>query len=186
MEVEIDFEDGRAKCQVAEVTQTPTEGKLFYVNSLGIDRKDFQNPKRDPMQERTRQIIQEAFAEVDKHPEKYAAPFYTLIPEKNWIAYKTPSELNEYANYLGGVMANWVEQALEWAQRIFNGESWETICNNADTAKWYRMIRWKNGYYWIIGGSRDGNIHFPASGVLFDDYYYYLLLDTVPLVVIRK
>ena len=32
-------------------------------------------------------------------------------------------------------MADWVEQAFEWAQRISNGESWKTICNDADTAK---------------------------------------------------
>ena len=138
-------------------------------------------------QEWTRQIIQKAFAEVDKHPEKYASAFYTLMPEKKWNGLKTVAELNAYANDLDGQMADWVEQALEWAQRLFNGESWETICNNADTANWYRVILWKNGCYRLVGGSRNYNVLNPASDVFDYDYgSFNCIYDTVPLVVLKK
>ena len=183
MKLEIVFKDGNAY----DVAQTPTEGKLFEVNPLGIDRSKFEKPMSDQQQEWTRQIVQEAFAEVDKHPEKYASVFYTLIPEKKWDGCKTVEELETYAKELDGWTADWVEQALEWAQRIFNGESWEAICNNADTANWYRMIIWKNGYGRLVGGSRDNDNDLPASDVADDDYVSSSrIIYTVPLVVIKK
>ena len=174
MKLEIVFKDGRKEtfdrvesfnvteekfaneeCLVYEVVQSPIEGKLFEVNPLEIDRKIFGKQMEDQRQERTRQTILEAFVEVDKYPEKYASPFYTLMPKKKWKGFKTVAELNEYANGLGGLMADWVEQALEWAQRISNGESWGAICNAPDTANSYRMIVWKNGYARLVGGSRE-------------------------------
>lgn len=206
MKMEIVFKDGRketfdsvasfnvteeqitnGECHVLDVGKTPTEGKLFEVNPLGIDRSKFEKPMSDWRQELTRQTILEAFAEVDKHSEKYASTFYTLIPEKTWDGYKTFAELQAYANDLGGVMADWVEQALEWSQRICNSESWEAICNNSDTANWYRMILDKNGYYELVGNSRDHNFYSPASYVFFD-YHNPIdrLIYTVPLVVLKK
>lgn len=201
MKLEIVFKDGRKETfdgvasfnvteeqiHASDVAQIPTKGKLFEVNPLGIDRSKFEKPMSKKRQEWTRQIIQEAFAEVDKHPEKYASAFYTLIPEKKWDGYKTVAELKAYANGLGGLMADWVEQALEWAQRLFNGESWEAICNNADTANWYRMILWKNGYCRLVGGSRNNGYYFPASVVDDDDYSSCSRIRyTVPLVVLKK
>ena len=202
MKLEIVFKDGRKEtfdgvvsfneitkeeCHASDLAQTPSEGKLFEVNPLGIDRSKFEKPMSNRKQEWTRQIIQKAFAEVDKHPEKYASAFYTLMPEKKWNGYKTVAELNAYANDLDGQMADWVEQALEWAQRLFNGESWETICNNADTANWYRVILWKNGCYRLVGGSRNYNVLNPASDVFDYDYGpFNCIYDTVPLVVLKK
>lgn len=206
MKLEIVFKDGRKEtfdgvasfnvteektaneeCHASDVAQIPTEEKPFEVNPLGIDRSKFEKSMSDQRQEWTRQIIQEAFAEVDKHPERYASAFYTLIPEKKWNGYKTVAELKEYANELGGLMADWVEQALEWAQRIFNGESWEAICNNADTANWYRVILWKNGYYRLVGGSRCSINSSPASFVFPRGYVYNgSIVFTVPLVVLKK
>ena len=107
------------------------------------------------------------------------------MPEKKWNGLKTVAELNAYANDLDGQMADWVEQALEWAQRIFNGESWETICNNADTANWYRVILWENGCYRLVGGSRNNNNNNPASDVNNNDYNSNNRINnTVPLVVL--
>ena len=202
MKLEIVFKDGRKEtfdgvvsfneitkeeCHASDLAQTPSEGKLFEVNPLGIDRSKFEKPMSNRKQEWTRQIIQKAFAEVDKHPEKYASAFYTLMPEKKWNGYKTVAELKAYANDLDGQMADWVEQALEWAQRLFNGESWETICNNADTANWYRVILWKNGCYRLVGGSRNYNVLNPASDVFDYDYgSFNCIYDTVPLVVLKK
>ena len=204
MKLEIVFKDGRKdtfggvvsfnvteeqitkeECHASDLAQTPSEGKLFEVNPLEIDRSKFEKPMSNRKQEWTRQIIQKAFAEVDKHPEKYASAFYTLMPEKKWNGLKTVAELNAYANDLDGQMADWVEQALEWAQRLFNGESWETICNNADTAYWYRVILWKNGCYRLVGGSRNININYPASDVGNRGYYSNdRIIGAVPLVVL--
>ena len=110
------------------------------------------------------------------------------MPEKKWQGYKTVAELKEYAKELSGQTADWVEQALEWAQRISNGESWEAICNKADTAKWYRLISWKKGYYRLVGGSRASSSYgYPASDVFGYDYDSCSSIDdTVPLVVLRK
>lgn len=171
-----------------KITQRPAEGKLFEVKPLEIDRSKFEKPMSDRNREWTRRVIQDAFAQVDKYPEKYASPFYTLIPEKNWYGYKTVVELHEYANDLGGHMADWVEQALEWAQRIFNGESLTSFFDIADTANWYRLIRWKEmGAYRLVGGARYCDNFYPASNV----HYYsslpnFEIASTVPLVVIRK
>ena len=171
----------------AKVAQVPTEDQWFEVNPQTINQSLFKKKRKDERQERTRKLILEAFAEVDKHPEKYASAFYTLMPEKKWNGYKTVAELNAYANDLDGQMADWVEQALEWAQRLFNGESWETICNNADTANWYRVILWKNGCYRLVGGSRNYNVLNPASDVFDYDYgFFNCICDTVPLVVLYE
>ena len=170
-----------------DVAQTPSEGKLFEVNPLEIDRSKFEKPMSNLQQEWTRKKIQEAFAEVDKHPEKYASEFYTLMPKKKWNGHKTIAWIEAYANDLNGQMADWVEQALEWAQRLFNGESWETVCNYADTANWYRVIRWKNGYYRLVGGSRNYCDGIPASGVDGSGHDSSCAVScAVPLVVIKK
>lgn len=192
-----------------QIAQVPTEGKLFEVKPLEIDRSKFEFEKPtiiwEPMgallcwnqKEWVRQIIKEAFAEVDKRPERYAAAFYTLIPKKRWDGYKSIAELKAYARCLGGLMANWVEQALEWAQRIDNGESWDNICKESDTVNYYRMIRWKNGHCRLVGGSlKDGDgktVCASDMGFYNRDYYrtgnYYsssIIEDTVPLVVIRN
>ncbi len=171
----------------AKVAQVPTEDQWFEVNPQTINQSLFKKKRKDERQERTRKLILEAFAEVDKHPEKYASAFYTLMPEKKWNGYKTVAELNAYANDLDGQMADWVEQALEWAQRLFNGESWETICNNADTANWYRLVVWKNGYARLVGGSRNSYVDNPASDVFDYDYgSFNCICDTVPLVVLYE
>lgn len=172
-----------------EITQTPTEGKLFEVKPLEIDRSFFQKKRKDKNQDKIRHIIKEAFAELDRYHEKYASPFYTLIPEKTWDGFLVnTSILNKYANNLGGYMADWVEQALEWAQRICNGESWEAVCNEPDTANWYRVVVWKNGYCVNIGGSRKAQDNSTISSARICDERICIcgLIHSVPLVVIRK
>ena len=165
----------------------PTEGVPFEVNPPGIYRISFECKRKDEQQEKTRQLILKAFAEVDENPERYGKPFKTLMPVKTWN-YKTVGELRELAAKLGDHNANWVEQALEWAQRIQNGETWEAICNEPDTANWYRLIEWKNGYTRLVGGSRKSNNHFPASDVSYDvcnaNHTCSSRSITVPLVVL--
>lgn len=166
--------------------QKPTEGKCFEVNPKAINQNLFSEKRKDSMQEQTRQIILEAFTKLNEEPEKYGRPFKTMIPEKTWSS-KTVKELKEIANNLGDHMADWVEQALEWAQRIANGETWEDVCNEADTENWYRLVIWKNGYSRLVGGARKCNFFNPASYVFNINYYSVNRLNhTVPLVVLYE
>lgn len=170
----------------AKVAQEPTKDKWFEVNPQTIDQSLFQKKRKDERQEKTRRLILEAFAEVKSSPEKYGKKFKTMMPKKSWQC-KTVEEFKQLACKLGDHNADWVEQALEWAQRISNGESWEVICNNADTANWYRMIIWKNGYARLVGGSSNDDNSCPASDVGGDDYYSAdRIYFTVPLVVLYE
>lgn len=161
----------------------PTEGKWFDVNPLNIDQTLFEIKRADEEQEVTRRLIMEAFEEVKNNPEKYGKKFKTMRPRKTWKS-KNVAELIDLACKLGDNIADGVEQALEWAQRVDNGESWEALCNDPDNAKWRRLILWKSGYARTVGGSRDFCSNYPASRVGSDSYYSVnSFIDTVPLVV---
>ena len=166
-----------------KAAQKPTEGKWFQVNPCAINQELFQKKREDESQEETRQHILAAFAEARNNPEKYGKPFKTLRPQKTWHS-TTVWELKRLAKKLGDHNANWVEQALEWAQRIQNGETWETICNEPDTANWHRLVVWKTGYAHAVGGACWCYNTSPAAYVsglgygLGGEFY-----DTVPLVV---
>lgn len=169
----------------AKVAQVPTEAQWFEVNPQTINQSLFKKNRKDERQERTRKLILEAFAEVKSSPEKYGRKFKTMMPKKTWTS-KTVAELKQLACEFGNHNADWVEQALEWAQRICNGESWEAVCNNADTANWYRLVVWKNGYARLVGGSR-GYVCNPASDVCCSVYDSNGSFNkTVPLVVLYE
>lgn len=204
MKLEIVFKDGRKetfedvvsfnateekKWYTFDVGETPTDGKMFKVNPSEIDRSKFEKPMSNIKQENTRQIILRAFAEVDENPEKYACLFYTFVPgNEGWLHLEPVKYFKEYAIKLEGDLADWVEQAMEWAQRISNGESWETICNIPDTLIETRLVKWDNGFYKSIGGSRGAsNVCTPPSYVGEDDYDLdKRLLSNKPLIVFRE
>lgn len=124
------------------------------VDLKSINRNLFVTPRKDKNQEKVRKLIQEAFSEADSNPEKYNQPFETSVPDMDIICY-TQSKLIVLAYDSGDHMADWVEQALVWAQKISDGQSWESICNYPDTSKNRRMIIWKNGNYAIVGSYHD-------------------------------
>lgn len=173
-------------CEQVNVVQVPTEDKWFEVNPRDIDQSLFKKKRNDKKQEKTRKLIKQAFAKVKSNPEKYGKNFKTLMPRKTWSS-ETFLQLNLLTCKLGDHNADWVEQALEWAQRIYNGESWETVCNNPDTAHWFRLIVWKNGDIRCVGGS-TAFYHFPApSDVGLRSYSFYEpFSNAVPLVVLYK
>lgn len=178
------------KQAINQRARRPVEGVPFDVNPLGIDRNLFKEKREDSQQELTRKLILEAFDKLDKN-QKYGKPFKTLMP-KNILTpwdHQTVGGLRKIATVLGDHMADWVEQALEWAQRIANGETWEAVCNKPDTANWHRMIMWKNGYSRSVGGSRKCEVSHckPASKV--DSYDFddgSIISIAVPLVVLYK
>ena len=150
--------------KATKVVQKPTEDEWFEVKPYAIDQKLFEKKRKDNRQEATRQLILEAFVEMKENPGKYGKNFKTIMPKKTWSS-KNVEQLKEMASNLGDHNADWVEQALEWAQRIANGEAWESICNDRDTANWYRLVVWKNGYTRLVGGSVINCVSSPASDV---------------------
>lgn len=172
-----------------EIAKTPTVGKLFEVRPLEIDRRNFEKPMRyDSKEEWTRLLIKAAFAEVDRHPERYASSLYTLIPEKNWgNEWKNIAELKEYAKDLGGEMADWIVQALEWAQRINNGETWNNVCTCLDPIIYLRMVIWNDGHVKLVGGSDFFRYDFLSTRAFYcfgaDEF---LFVNTVPLVAFKQ
>lgn len=163
--------------------QPPVEGEWFEVNIQTINKKLFKDERADRDQEETRQLILEALSEAKNNPQRYGKKFKTMMPKKMWNV-KTVAQLKQLACELGDHNADWVEQALEWAQRICNGESWEAICNNIDTANWYRLVIWKNRYATLVGGSHVFNYDYLASSVSKQKYYSMNAFNcAVPLVV---
>ena len=151
----------------SKVVEKPIEGKWFEVKPKEINQKLFKKKKRDESQEQTRRLILYAFEEMDKYPEKYGKNFKTLIPKKDWES-KTTEELEELACELGDHNADIVEQALEWAQRIANGESWKSICNKYDTCSFPRIITFGNIKVRVGGGPKkviDYDVSVPATNL---------------------
>lgn len=202
MRIEVFFEDGRKqilegvesfreidKEKKHEISRKPEEGKLFRVEPLNINKKLFEEQKNDKSQEFARRIIKDAFRKVEQNPNRYSTPFWTLVPENKWNynEIKNEKELRDYALDSGGQMADWIEQALEWAQRIQNGESWENLCNNPDTLRFYRMIEWKDGEPKIVGGSTEENYTYSPTHIFLRLVYSCKrgVPYTVPLIVIR-
>lgn len=158
------------KVSMVNMAKPPAINKWFEVKPLAIDQTLFQNKRKDKKQEEKRQIILEAFIQLEFYPEKYAKNFKTMISD---LVYRggTPGDLRDYAESHGDHMADWVEQSLVWAQRIANGESWETVCNKPDTIKWPRIVDWKSYKFKKIGGSGRycAGLN-PASHISKEDY----------------
>lgn len=162
------------------------KGKEFKVDPMSIDKNLFLTKRRDRRQEWMRLFILKALDEMERNPERYRKIFWVMIPKKCWIS-KTVKELVEIASTLGDHITNGVEQALVWAQRIANGETWDAVCNNEDTEDWFRLIEWMDGTYRVVGGSNFSKLGLAASNVR--KYAYNLeeiLLYTVPLVTKYK
>lgn len=168
---------------------TAVENKLpkeewFNVEPLTIDQNLFKEKRKDSRQEKIRRLICGAFKEMKKNPQ-YQAPFKTTVPQSKCTS-KTIAEFKRFAAEIGDHNANWVEQALEWAQKISNGETWEDICNKKDTSSFRRVVIWKDGYAHFVGCSSLTGLDLPATCVstygYFDDYYYNFE-NLAPLVV---
>lgn len=169
--------------KVAEKTRTPTEGEWFVVNLNTINKNLFKREKKDPDQEKTRQIIREAFQMVRIRPRKYHKEFKVMVLEKTWEK-KSIRGIEAIACKFGDHAADWVEQALVWAQRISNGESWKTVCNDPDSANWYRLIAWKDNYWKMVGGSQKLNDEKPSSFVYHYNYSSAMHIQNATMLVV--
>lgn len=136
----------------SNVAQKPTEDEWFDVKPHSMDQKLFEKEREDDKQEQTRKSILEAFEAMKKYPRKYGENFKTMVPKKTRQLI-TLKGLKEIAEQKGDHIADEVEQALEWAQRIVNGESWETICNDIDNSNCNRAIICRDGRARTVGRS---------------------------------
>lgn len=165
--------------------ERPAEGIWYQINPRAINRGIFENKRIDENQERVRRLILEAFAEVDKNS-KYSEPFEIMIPIRT-KDFHFEQEIKNFANQIGDSQTNWIEQALEWAQRISNGETWESLCNKPDYNKWFRLIIGKNDQSWLIGGCCEYQVSRPTTYISGSaNYFESRLWTTVPSVVRRK
>lgn len=173
-----------SKPKDARVVGQVYEGEWFRVDAKSLYRSDFKWKRSDPWQEKIRNLILEAFGEMDKMGRRYSTPFYTMIPRKTWQGDLNGYRLQQIAEYHGDRMANWIEQALEWAQRISMGFSWWHLCNMHDAAKWNRVITWKeDSTMAIVGGREGGDFTPPACIHPCGDCTKVTIMCAVPLVV---
>mgnify|MGYP003296735480 CR=1 FL=1 len=145
------FEGTYGEVKEKVFAKTPMVGKWFKVNPLTIDQSIFLEAREDYKQEVVRKLILEAFDEAKKN-EKYQKPFSIYIPEKKWSGKKV-KDFKRIANQTGDSITNWIEQALVWAQRIQNGETWQKLCNEKDDIYYYRLVIWKDDEMHIVGSS---------------------------------
>lgn len=127
-------------------------GEWFSVDYKTIDTKLFEEERE--YGEFARRLILEAFEEVRKNPEKYAKVFLAKIPKEIEYAEKSYEEISTLLAEKNQHIADWVELALIWAQRITDGEKWEVLymdCYNV--SPYERFVIWKDGRIAIVGGS---------------------------------
>lgn len=169
----------------------PKEMEWFHVDPCKIDKKLFEEKRVDEEQEKIRQLILEAFDVVEREKEKYGKKFKTYIPLPSFKIDQSLEDVIKEAQEHGDHLADWVEQAMEWGQRIANGEKWETICNEADTIGCYRIIKGKyGGKYKFVGGNcndHEANRIFTKTPTSISDTYgpnhFHYIRQAKPLVV---
>lgn len=172
--------------QNIEISQKPAVCKGFEVKPKMINKSIFKERRDDKREEETRQLILEAFDEMKCNPDRYAKPFFTMIHKKTWESVITVEEMIKNSKQEGGHIANWVEQALEWAQRIQNGETWQNLCKEPDTEECHRLIIWKNGKARFLGGAKNIGNKSSATTVCKVNFNLNSSIgDTVPNVVYR-
>ena len=198
----------------------PIEGEWFKVNPYTINRELFEEEREDAEQEKVRRAILRAIDYFPRKESNEGYTFETLITEHGYAFFEATACYMYYYAHSGAKIwerhdeeknvnyqydiATEDEQALEWASRIQSGESWEKLCNEADTAERRRMIERKvrnkqseELEFIIVGGSRlrkhpatfvddkppmRTNLIFSVFKQEFIEPFY----DLVPLIVRRR
>lgn len=161
-------EDELARMVEENLKLYPVEGKWFKVVPKKIKWSLFVNARNDEAQEKVRKLILNTHSVMLEY-DLYTDPFETLIPEKTWEAFKI-SEFTEFASKMGDSIADIDDQALVWAQRITNGETWEEVCNDIDNTPWFRLIEYTPGMYRLIGNSVKEGYCYSATEIGEHDY----------------
>ena len=129
-----------------------------------IKRRKFLFKRLDPSQEVIRKLIRQALKEAKKNKGHYSS-FELMVPEQH-LGNGLDSMINGAKSYHAEI-ANWIEQALEWAYRISEGESWKSLCNEPDDSEFFRVIFWKDDEVAFIGDGCNYCIR-PQTSILTD------------------
>ena len=150
--------------------------ECYYVNPKTISRDIFMNERVDEQQEFIRKTILIAFSHMDYSIE-LLKPFKAMLPKKTWNM-KTVIELEAVANMIGNGIAECDHQALIWAQRISNGETWESVCNEKNKEV---LLKDKVIGYVLL---KNGNVFNRGINDFISGFRNTLrLTETVPLVI---
>lgn len=182
--VEEHFSSENSSKEELKETQVSTENQWIDVNPELINQKVFEKKRSDIVQERTRLLILEALEAMKKEP-KYREAFQIMMPSKGWKV-KTFREMNLFAHQKGGHITNWIELALYWAQKLSNGESWESLCNKPDTANWNRIVVWKDGVALVGGSVKEKSRSSAVEADVFDYLMNIPICDAVPSITRKK
>jgi len=136
----------------------------FKVDPRSINSTHFLMKRDDKKEEEIRELINEAL-EVAKNNSNYDRPFKTTEAQKNWsvgtlLLFKSIAE-----KIYGGHVTDWVEQCLEWAQKLEAGMSWNELCAKIDNTKYYKVVAWKRGQYRLIGGCTTSRKYYTPTHI---------------------
>lgn len=175
-------------------------GTCFKVDLSTIDISLFQKIRADTTEEELRLLILEAYTEAQKEPEKYATPFFILLPCEDWYATRNRSRYSHHANIsdikdfakkIDGSISNWIDIYLGFAQEIsHNSNAWSYLCKQIDYLP-EKFMLWKNGSYRMIGGSFDDRDYCTrntlaelGSELLIENLN--LIREIVPFITLKK
>ena len=162
---------------------TKIEGKWFQVDLTQIKRELFQQARRDEKQEETRLLIQEALEKADQ--DSQYAMFEIKIQEKYWKT-KSYREMRDIAYKQGAHIADWVEIALWWAQRIKKEEDWSKLCNEIENSKWYKIVVWHNTLAYVGNCTMEHGNSSETEVFECSQLHRIQICDAVPVIVRKK
>ena len=116
---------------------------------------------------------QKSLQEAKKKPEYYTPKIETYIFEKTW-AYKTEQELRDMCFENGEGQTNEIIADLELMMRFCNGETVDSMINNADTLPRVRVITLTSGGTGYLGGGVVNYGSYPPADLYrlkFDPIY---------------
>lgn len=113
---------------------------VYEVTPMSIKENIFMKQRKRFKEELTRRLILMALDRVKRNPEKYSKPFKTMRVLRI-VPNMTAKEFDEFCKKeYNARFANEIENALEKAQRITNGETWREACEHPETAGWDLIV----------------------------------------------
>lgn len=153
--------------------QKKVADEWFQVIPASINRRLFEEKRKDFEEETLRRWILYVFEKMEENPE-YKKPFEILIPEKEWSTNLSIKALCKISKVKGGTIGDRVHKGLEFAQKISNGVSWKKVLD-ADT-RWYTIIKWNEEVWKIVGGATE-EAHNASAVEVYE--YGYKIEDTL-------
>lgn len=140
-----------------EYAKKPKAGHKFCVDLQSIDVEKIEKMPCKVYYEGIKKVVLYALKLAQVMPAKYGNRFYTYIPyleelEFDDFKFEVVSQLVEFGSKIGDHCADWIEQGLEWAQRIQNGEDFVSLCEIQDAIEYSRIVVFDDDMLWNVGG----------------------------------